>query len=429
MLLSRSSFSGTLSGITQAMTDYVITNGRASSYPTKHYGGHFTGARATFCTEADLTAPDANVQAIPTNPVTPLSSSPVVVGERFFGGHIKSRANDSQSEVSFGSIRSHDFTNGKSRWQYIEPSDNVWDFADLDSWVDTHFTAGRDLVFTLFGTPGWASARPNERNAYSDQVGEPYPYNRGITAEPLDMAKWDRFCSKVATRYLGKIKYYEVWNEPNYGSNGTSATSDINYFSGTFAKLAEMTRRAAQTIKAIDPTVKIVAPSITNWTTTVQTATTTAEGYFTNMLGTSDGAGGLMKDHVDIINVHLYVSGNHITSLPKMIDRVKAAMSTAGVAGKEVWDTESGPINPTVSSMTEDAARMFMARSLVVQAAKGISRTFFYQYDHPDMGIKDTVLATYQAQVRDLLTSGTISSTAMLDGEVYYMTIGGLNIL
>lgn len=405
------------------MTDYVITNGRSASYPTNYYGAHFTGNRATFCLESDLATFDANVQAIPNLPVSSVTTSPVLVKTGFFGAHVKYAENFSQSESSIGAVRLHDLANGKARWQFIQPTASTWDWVELDAAVNAHYAAGRDIVFTLFGTPPWISARPTEQNAYSDQPGDPFQYNRGITAEPSDMTKWDTFCTAVAARYYGKIKYYEVWNEPNYQNDGTGAQGTLNFFTGTFAKLAEMVRRANQAIKAIDSTAKILCPATTAWATT---AGGTAEAYFTGMLAAATGDGSTtMKDWIDIVAVHLYVPGNSINSLPLMIDRVKAGMVTAGVSSMEIWDTESAPIVPDVSGMSLEAAKLFIARSMLIQAGKGIARTFYFQYDDTTMGIKHTGIVSYRERIRDLLMSGKIKAVCIFtDNRVGYYISG-----
>lgn len=410
------------------MTDFNITNGKAKQYPVKHYGAHFIGSRATFCLDQDLATFDANVRAIPNLPVVSLATAQVQPNERFFGSHVKYRQNNDQSECSIAAVRSHDLAGGKARWQFIEPSDNLWDFDVLDNWVNAHYAAGRDILFTLFGTPTWASARPTERNAYSDQDPEPYQYNRGITAEPLDMSKWDRFCAKVAERYKGKIKYYEVWNEPNYQNDGTKATGTYGFFSGTYAKLAELVRRANQAIKAVDLGAKIICPATTVWATT---AGGTAEQYFTGMMAAATGDGSTtMKDWIDIVGVHLYIGGNNINDLPKMIDRLKAAMTTAGISSKEIWDTESAPIAPDVSGMPVEAAKLFIARSMIIQAAKGITRTFYFQYDELTMGIKHTRIVSFRERIRELLMSGKIQSACIFaDGRVGYYTPAGLSTI
>ncbi|PTQ79996.1 hypothetical protein C8R21_12035 [Nitrosospira multiformis] len=408
------------------MANYIVTSGRSAVYPAIHHGGHFIGNRATFFLDKDFTNPDSNALAIPNLPIKLLSTSPVSVSDRFFGMHVYKRSNDIATDASFYTVRSHDMAGGKARWQKIEPYDNVWDFSDLDDWVNIHHAAGRDILFTLYGTPQWASARPNEQGAYG-------PYNLGLQAEPADMSRWDRFCSKIAERYKGKIKYYEVWNEPNYYNDGTGLTAEglsnkAFFFSGTFAKLAEMTRRANQAIKAVDPTAKIISPALTVWSAT---AGSSAETYFLGMMAAPTGDGSTtMKDWIDIVGVHLYIGGNDITKLPGMIDRIDAAKATAGIAGKETWDTESAPISPDIALMSGTAGDLFIGRSLLIQAAKGIARTIYYQYDIASMGIKDRSVVTYRNRICNLLQSGEILSACIFtDGRVGYYTRTGLKTI
>lgn len=404
------------------MTDYVIADGVSSSYPLKNYGAHFTGSRATFCIDPDFAALDSNVLAIPNLPIRAISTSPVSVGEGFFGMTVQKRENDLLTGLTAKIVRSHDIAKGKGRWKFIQPTATYWDWADVDSWVNTHYKAGREMVFTLFGTPVWASARPTEQGAYG-------PGNLGLQAEPANMADWNSFCTAVATRYRGKIKYYEVWNEPNYNNNGITTTSPYFYFSGTFAKLSEMVRRASQAIKSVDPTAKIISPSATTWSAT---AGQSAENYFVGMMAAGDGASGTMKDWVDIIGVHLYLPGNNKTQdLAGMIDRLNAAKITAGVSGKETWDTESAPIGGEVINLTDTQANKIIARSMIIMAAKGVTRTIFYQYDSDTMGfINRPQIAAYREQIIALLRSGNILTVSgFTDGRVAYYTNSGLTII
>jgi hypothetical protein len=412
------------------MTDYIMTNGRSSAYPLAHYGGHIIGSRATFCETSDFAGLSSNILAIPNLPITVLSASPVSVAEEFFGTHVYYRANDSSLGTSYKTLRIHDMQGGKARWQFIQPTPTTWDWADLDSLVNTHHAAGRDMIFQLFGTPQWASARPTERNAYSDQPGSAIEFNRGIGAEPSDMTKWDDFCRAVAVRYTGKIRYYEVWNEVNHQSDGAGTVGTACYFSGTYAKLAEMVRRANQAIKAVDPAAKIICPNTQGWTT-LSGATDT---YFAGMMSASTGDGSTtMKDWVDIIGVHLYLpTSNRVQDLAGMIDRINASKTAAGVSALPTWDTESSMESPSAGSKIDAQVCAHMARFMITAAAKGIARSNWYQWDRADgYGFKDRpVVAAYREAIRTLLMSGTIlTASRFTDGRVGYYTRSGLKII
>jgi len=404
------------------MTDYAVNSGRSAVYPKRHYGAHFTGNRATFFENADFTTLDSNVRAIPNLPIRVLSASRVMPPEEFFGMHVQKRVHDNINGITFRTIRSLDMAGGKGFWHRIETSPGVFDWTDLDQWVNMHHAAGRDLILVLFGTPTFYSARPTEVGAYG-------PGAPGAQAEPADMTKWSRYCTAVASRYLGKVKYYEIWNEPNLNSNGAGVTTGpVFFFSGTFAKLSEMTRLASQAIKAIDPAAKIISSPVTAWAPVASSADT----YFINMMAAPDGASGTMKDWIDIVGVHLYLhSGNDTSELSRMIDRINECKAAASVSEKETWDTESAPLNPPAIELTDDEAKRIMARMLITIAAKGVSRTMYYQYDNGVMGIVGrSAIISYREEICQLLRSGKINSVVEFkDGRVAYATNAGLTII
>ncbi len=414
------------------MTDYVITNGRSSAYPVAHYGAHFTGARATFCIDPDFAGLNSNVLAIPNLPIASISTSPIMVGEEFFGIHVNKRINDALTGVTAKTVRSHDMQSQTSMWKGIETSAGVFNWANIDAWVNTHYAAGRDLVFVLFGTPTFYSARPTEQGAYGAGA-------LGAQAEPSDMTKWSTFCTTLATRYLGKIKYYEIWNEPNYFNDGTglmrkdfyggpvdATISQFFFFSGTFAKLSEMVRRANQAIKAVDPTAKIICPAVQGWATTSNASNT----YFNGMMAAATGDGSTtMKDWIDIVGTHLYLpSSNRTQDLPGVIDQVNACKVTSGVAGLPTWDTESAPIGPDASLLSDANFNRILVRAWLTMAGKGIARTIYYQYDQGTMGIatRPGIISSLPA-LRTLLTGGTLLTISRFtDGRVICLTPSGL---
>jgi hypothetical protein len=408
------------------MTDYVITNGRISNYPPQSFGAQFVDTRATFCLDADFAGLSANVLAIPNLPITVLTAVPITVPASFFGLSVQKVANYSLTGITASTVRSHDLQSGVVMWKFIEVADGVFNWTNIDTWVNANYPA-RDLVFTLYGTPTISanySARPTEQCAYG-------PSYLGVAAEPSDMTKWSRFCTQLATRYAGRIKYYEIWNEPNYNNSGvTTPTSPGGfYFSGTFAKLAQMTRLANLAIKAVDPAAKIISSPITDWSPLSGQA---AETWFTTMMAADDGASGTMAQWVDIVGVHLYLPApNRVQDLTGMIDRVNAAKTAAGIAALPTWDTESAPHNPDLIALSDDAASRVMARMALTMAAKGIARSIYYQYDHGTMGfVGRAQIVGFRERLIPLMQSGNIQTVSRFtDGRVAIYTDQGLSII
>jgi hypothetical protein len=114
-----------------------------------------------------------------------------------------------------------------------------------------------------------------------------------------------------------------------------------------------------------------------------------------------------------------------------MIDRVKAAMATAGIPSMELWDTESAPISPDMIDLTDGQAQALMARNMLTMAAKGVARTFYYQYDHGTMGYMGRPqVASYRESIAKLLRGGWIvNAHRFTDGRVAFATESGLTII
>ena len=65
------------------------------------------------------------------------------------------------------------------------------------------------------------------------------------------MQDWDNFVRAVATHAVGRIKYWEMWNEAN----------QHGYWSGSIPALVTMTQHASAIIKSVAPKAMIFTPS------------------------------------------------------------------------------------------------------------------------------------------------------------------------
>lgn len=261
-------------------------------------------------------------------------------------------------------VRTHDYGigtagNWRARWNNIETSPGVFSWGPLDQMVDYHQGEGRDILHTLFGCPSFYSARPTEECGYEN----------GAAAEPSDLAKWDAYVTACVTRYAGRIKYYEIWNEPNLPRHSTIP----------LGILSQMCRRAKSIISAIDPAAKITSPPVTDW------ATTGTQAYVETLLNTSDGAGGKMSDHCDIIGIHPYTNWTYNrggTSDP--ITKTRAAMVALGINSKPLWCTEYTILAPEFPNLTaaqrRDGIRRLMTQALCHNAG-GCDMAIWYAID------------------------------------------------
>jgi len=340
--------------------------------------------------------------------------------------------------VTAQTVRTHDYTGGDStwraRWSRIEPTapsggqgiadytQHTYNFALLDEFVTFHHDLrGRDVIHTLFATPNWASARPTDVGAYS---GGPNNCDNGSCAEPASMNDWIAYCTACATRYKGRVKYYEIWNEPNITGSGHQ------FFSGTQTVLAQMVRIANQTITAIDPSALIISPPVTNLSTG---ASQSGNTYFTGMMAASDGASGTMANWVNIIGAHLYpVDYTHLATVATdIMVNIRASMATAGVSGLPLWNTEYGILSPNFSTLAQAARINAIWRMLVLPLANATpcARTVFYALDDGVSGFTGQD-ATWWNFFVNLLTGATITAINVLwDGRVAVSLASGSNYI
>jgi hypothetical protein len=266
--------------------------------------------------------------------------------------------------IRFGSWRLWDAYIG---WPSLEPAKGKWDFELLDKYVALAENAGIDLLLPLGLSPAWASARPNE----------PSNYRPGNAAEPLDIEDWRTYVRTVAVRYKGRIKNYELWNEVNLPG----------FYSGSKEKLVELAREAYQILKEVDPSIILVSPSITGG----QSAYKWLEEYFSK-------GGGL---YLDVVGSHFYVSTQSPEAMLPLIKHAQVVMQKHGLDRKPLWNTETGwrvengrqikraPrfMEPKWKSLDNNLIAAYVARSLILNWAMGVSRLYWYSWDNVDMGL------------------------------------------
>lgn len=230
-------------------------------------------------------------------------------------------------------------------WPNLEPTKGHWRFETLDKYVALAAENQVGLLLPLGLSPGWASARPQEKSTYQP----------GAAAEPRNMADWRTYVETVARRYKGRIQAYEIWNEPNLKQ----------FYSGTVDQMIELTREASQIIRSIDPNALIVSPSATQdrgvpWL---------AEFLF-------KGGGSF----VDVIGFHFYVAPQSPEATLSLVSKVRQTMTQSGLAEKPIWNTEAGWFLP--KPFPEDLAGAYVVREFIMNWTAGVQRLYWYAWDN-----------------------------------------------
>lgn len=286
----------------------------------------------------------------------------------FLGLHIHRAAKSPWPDFKFGAWRLWDA--GVS-WRDIQPQKGQFDFVRLDNWVRLAEKNGVELTYVFGVPPIWASSRPNEDGAYGP----------GSAAEPASLNDWRQYVRAVVSRYRGRIKNYEIWNEPNWK----------NFYTGSWAQLATLVHEAALVVREVDPGARIVLPGL---------ASEQGLSVMDEFLRTGVG-----RD-VDVIGYHFYTGNRAPEVLFDMVNKLRSSLRTAGLEKKPVWNTEFGwliegrgrVINPSAVGFSskapvykEEVAASFIVRAYTILAGLGIERSYYYAWDNESMGIFDPI--------------------------------------
>lgn len=219
-------------------------------------------------------------------------------------------------------------------WNVVETARGVYNWTNFDLSVARAVAAGGQPYYSFgAGVPAWAGP--------------------ATVAPPTDLQDLSDYASAVATRFAGRIKFYEVWNEPDTGS-----------YTGDVATLVLMAQRVYSAVKAADPAALVLCPACVQ-----QHGQTYLASFFT--------AGG--GAYADAMNFHGYAEVGDTTpaeSLPTIIAGFKSVFSTAGFGALDQYCSEIG-----LSGVTDAAHAAYLAKVFLLAASSGIKHLQFYSWD------------------------------------------------
>jgi len=291
--------------------------------------------------------------------------------------------------VPFGALRLWD---ARVSWPQLEPERGRWEFARLDEYLALAEQHGVEVLLPLGLTPTWASARPDEKSAYN---GAGVSRDTGWAAEPRDFADWDNYVRTVARHCRGKVRTYEVWNEPN-------ATG---FYTGTVDQLVELTRRAVGILREVDPANRVVTPSIVG------------DAAYLDQFLARRGARGAA-----VMGYHFYVWPDPPERMVPMIRRTREILAAHGLVLLPLWNTEAGwniesRVSPPPAAAYENRAPLsmqqagdYLARAYILNWAAGVGRYYFYAWDNWLMGLVEK--------------DGTLKPPALAYAEVHRWLVG-----
>jgi hypothetical protein len=372
-----------------------------ASVPANSLMVRVSGSSYVYQTEDDLYAPDL-ARDLGTNVFSGARS----VATTFAGMHYHSQV----PPIRHGVVRNVDCTG--CHWAEIEPASGAFRWQALDDFVATASAAGREVVYCFLATPAWASARPAEAGHY----------NPGGDAEPADPASLAAFAGAVCSRYRAQgtpIRAFEIWNEPKFDDGGGVAQG--NYFTGTPEAMAQMARVVWTAVKAIDPGALVLTPSPTGLEYRWIDGDRSGTDQLHRFLGAADGSGGTGAQWVDAVAFHTYSHDgrNNVHAIPQMFANATACMALHGLAGREMWVTETSAIAPTLFSYVAQHQQEFIARTLLLALGCGAARVVWYALDDPLGFDQKPAVATFWNGLVGVLAGARISVVnALADARV-----------
>lgn len=290
-----------------------------------------------------------------------------VVEPDYFGMHVRWGA----STRYWPQARIHGWRviTGETSWHEMEPVKGRWDFRALDLAVARAESEGVEVLLTLGYPPRWAADRTHVGN-----------WNPGHALAPESMQDWETYLRQVVGRYKGRIKFYELMNEPHF-TEVDGWQSKVRF---PVARMVEMARIATQVIREIDPGAKLVSMSPSGQ----------AGGIKRVDVFLKAGGG----RYVDAIGFHFYSkTPEHMATLVKSLREVLRAN---GQDHLDIWNTETGyyidgPDKPHGKARrpdwqtlhTPEQGAAVVSRALVLGAAAGLRRFYWYSWDIPFLSL------------------------------------------
>jgi hypothetical protein len=238
-------------------------------------------------------------------------------------------------------------------WNEIQTSCTpiTYDWSSADAFISEANSNGAQVLFTVFLTPSCASSNPGDTNCVGgakNSGGCDHPVDLNCDGTGTDQF-YISFVQAVAQRYGSKINYYEVWNEPDVGtewsSSGCGGVANAKYL-----MLARMAQDLKATVQAVNPQAKIVSAS--------PSGGVTAPAAFQNGLA--------MAASSDILGFHGYQATPEM--LLSVIIADQASASAAGAGTKPFWDTEFSWNVGNDPLLDSDNREAWTARHYLIQA-------------------------------------------------------------
>jgi hypothetical protein len=320
---------------------------------------------------------------------------PIPIPATYFGMSIYNQTGPYPS-VPIGALGKGDGT----QWPFLEPTQGVYNWTNLDEYINIANTHGIPFYWTNTGVPKWAVA--DTSTCFLSGAVET------CTGMVSNIQYFDDFINALLARYNGttmpKITTFELWNEPD----------SVNQFTGTLADMIELTTHFYDDVRAADPAAIIASPSF----------------LYANALQQYFQQGG--PTGVDQINIHGYpdVGLNDVPEAIVAFKNVNPRINLAqiGLQNLPIFDSE-GSWGGQDAKTDPDYRASFVARYLFENWSVGMHILYWYEWDGPVWGTLwtptngITPAGTAYGIVEGWMLGATMPTPCSRNGGTYYKAI------
>ena len=224
-------------------------------------------------------------------------------------------------------------------WPGIQPQRGAWRWQPADEEMDLYQRLSIDPLPILSYSPLWATSVPGVHNA--------------PPAEPLDYA---RFAEAFVSRYRGRVKQVELWNEQN----------DDAFCRGSLTQYVDLLCAGSAGARRADPSIKVVYGG--------------TAGVALRYIDETYAYG--IQDAFDIMSVHPYQWAERFQDqwFVDQIAGLRRLMNRYGDAHKPIWLTELG-WSTGDASITEAVQARLLTQCLVTARTLqplGVTRAYWF---------------------------------------------------
>ena len=257
-------------------------------------------------------------------------------------------------QMGIGSVRTGAGATALGNWAEIHKSDSVLDWTRSDAELNGPvLTQGLSPLVILGYTPDWLAT--DEKHKAASVPARMYPFHQ--------------FVQQAAKRYSGKVRYYEVWNEP-----------DTEFLQGTVVDYVNLLKTAHFASRSTDPDSRIVFGGLA--------------GVNPPYMEAAYALGA--KDSFDIMAVHPYQWDPVFNDewFVSQMASLRALMNRHGDSHKPIWITEMGWSTASDKITPEIQARLLtqsIATALTLENM-GVERFFWFvvkDWGGPGYGLLD----------------------------------------